>query len=237
MIKHAAQRQPSRLIPILLIVVAVALAGTGGWFILQGSRSEPPAAAPVPAETFEFPAGEVDNPIDSPIPSLGAISERTKIGRSQVPSNPLNDNRLVIPAVGVDAELSPQGLATDSSLILPTDVDQITYWTGSSPLSAPDGGILVAGHVDNAEQGEGALYQLHTLLPGDAVYLTKDGGVTRWKVIRMERYVKQRLPDWVFAGEGGPRELHLVTCGGEVVRDAEGYGTYLENVVVTAVPF
>lgn len=138
--------------------------------------------------------------------------------RPQIPVGPLPDNSLVIPAVGVQTELASLGLAADASLLLPADVDEVTYWTGPASIDAADGGILVAGHVDDADQGQGALYRMHTLHPGDAVYLTKDGVVTRWKIVRMETFVKERLPDWAFQGAGGPRELHLVTCGGEIVQ-------------------
>jgi hypothetical protein len=44
--------------------------------------------------------------------------------------------------------------------------------------------------------------------------------------------VKSALPKDVWAGEEGPRVLKLVTCGGEIMD-----GNYLNNVIVTAVPF
>ncbi|MCL2533155.1 MAG: class F sortase, partial [Nocardiaceae bacterium] len=198
-----------------------------------------------PKSTFGLSSDGVNDPVAGPLPSIGAGGKPRKPGpassdpaqRAQIPFGPLPDDHLVIPAIGVETALDPLGLAGDGSLLLPRDVSQVTYWTGSAPIGAQDGGILVAGHVDNANQGEGALYWMHTLYPGDAVYLSKDGVVTRWKITRMERFVKQALPEWVFEGAGGPRELHIVTCGGEVVKDAQGRGTYLENVVVTAVPF
>ncbi|MDH6278818.1 class F sortase [Prescottella agglutinans] len=243
--RHVAGRQSGRTGSAVMIVIALVLLVGGGLLIVRGMQSAPAASAPVPESTFELSPDGVADPVDDAVPAIGAGGKARKPGpaspnpaeRPQVPDGPLPDGHLVIPAIGVETALDPLGLAADESLLLPRDVSQVTYWTGSAPIDAPDGGILVAGHVDNANQGEGALYWMHTLYPGDAVYLTKDGVVTRWKITRMERFVKQALPEWAFQGAGGPRELHLVTCGGEVVQDSKGRGTYLENVVVTAVPF
>ncbi|WFR70870.1 class F sortase [Prescottella defluvii] len=243
--RHSAGRSSGRSGSILTIVIALVLLTCGGFLVFRGLQPTPAASAPVPKSTFDLTPDGVVDPVAGPAPSIGAGGKARKPGpasadpakRPQIPFGPLPDDHLVIPAIGVETALDPLGLASDGSLLLPRDVAQVTYWTGSAPIDAADGGILVAGHVDNANQGEGALYWMHTLYPGDAVYLTRGGVVTRWKITRMERFVKQALPEWAFQGATGPRELHLVTCGGEVVKDAQGRGTYLENVVVTAVPF
>ncbi|MDQ2740279.1 MAG: class F sortase [Actinomycetota bacterium] len=157
-------------------------------------------------------------------------------GSRQVPTSPLQNDRLVIPAIGVDTsvEISP---IVDGSLVLPHDVSRVTEWEGSAPLGASTGTVLVAGHVDNVNQGRGALYWIHTLQPGDAIYLTGDGIVTRWKVVAMQQFIKAQLPADLFIGSTGARRLVLVTCGGDVVHDAQGRGSYTDNVVVTAVQF
>lgn len=243
--KHAAKRGSGRSGTILLVVMALVLLAGGGLLVFRGLQPESASAAPVPESTFDLSPDGVRDPVAGPAPVIGDGGKARTPGpaaanpadRPQIPFGPLPDDSVVVPAIGVETALDPLGLAADGSLLLPRDVSAVTYWTGSAPIEAPDGGILVAGHVDNANQGEGALYWMHTLYPGDAVYLTKDGVVTRWKVTRMERFVKQVLPEWVFQGAGGPRELHIVTCGGDIVKDAQGRGTYLENVVVTAVPF
>lgn len=242
---NSVQRRSPGSGSFLLVVVALVFVVAGGYLLVRGLHPAPVSAAPMPEETFALPPESVPDPVDGPAPMIsGGTGERgpgpaatDPARRPQIPAGPLPDDSVVIPAIGVQTELAPLGLAADASLMLPTDVDEVTYWTGSAPVDAVDGGILVAGHVDNANQGQGALYWMHTLRPGDAVYLTEGGVVTRWKVVRMETFVKERLPDWVFQGAGGPRELHLVTCGGGIVQDSAGRGTYLENVVVSAVPF
>ncbi|MET8317581.1 class F sortase [Rhodococcus erythropolis] len=232
---------------LVLAAAALLLLMAGGFLLVRGLQPAPVSAAPMPNETFALPAESVPDPVPSSTPMVSVDAGIAQHGpgpastepgqRPQIPTGPLPDNSVMIPAVGVQAELESLGLAPDASLLLPADVDKVTHWTGSAPMDASDGGILVAGHVDNADQGHGALYWMHTLHPGDAVYLTEAGVATRWKVIRMETFVKEKLPDWAFQSAGGPRELHLVTCGGPIVTDSAGRGSYLENVVVTAVPF
>jgi hypothetical protein len=60
-----------------------------------------------------------------------------------------------------------------------------------------------------------------------------DGRARRYRVVAREEWPKGSVPlDRLFARTGAPR-LTLVTCGGGFREDA---GSYLDNVVVTAVP-
>ena len=111
-------------------------------------------------------------------------------------------------------------------------MDQASHWDGS-PDRRADGSILVAGHADDAQQGAGALYDLHAVQPGDAIYHQERRG-DLGKSSRCNRSSRNNCLTG-FSGESGPRELHLVTCGGPIVTDANGNGTYLENVIATAV--
>lgn len=197
----------------LMFVVAVA----GGVMIIGGFAESTPATAPLPTETFDLPPDSVADPSEPP-PDLGV-------------------NSVAIPAAGIEARLVENDLDESGSLVIPEDVEEATYWTGSAPINATRGALLVAGHVDNRDRGEGALFHLHEVQPGAAVFLDREGLVTRWKVVRMETVEKQALPTELFRGGTGARELYLVTCGGEVVHDSNGAATYSDNVIVTAVPF
>lgn len=222
--------QPTRFrgaTPILLLVGLVILAA-GSVLVYQGMTAPQESGAPTPDRTYALAPADVPDPdLDRP-----DTNERT-----QTPDGPMPDDSVTIPAIGARASLVSLGFTGDGTLDLPTEVDQASHWDGSAPIDAADGSILVAGHVDDAQQGAGALYDLHAVQPGDAIYLTKNGVETRWKVVALQSVVKEQLPDRVFSGESGPRELHLVTCGGPIVTDANGNGTYLENVIATAVPF
>lgn len=240
-----------------VLAVAVAL-------IVAGLNATPPPA-PLPATQFNADPGSVPDPVTEQPPTIGQSApdgagrqsaaqpsagqpnpEHGADGvgpsaaetrpRSQVPTAPLADDRLVIPAVGVNAPVGTSGIA-DGELVLPSDVADTTMWDGSAPIDGDTGTILVAGHVDNVNQGPGAMWPLHLTEPGDAVYLTRDGTVTRWKIVASQAVTKANLPQTLFTGKAGPRLLKLVTCGGQVVHDSAGRGSYVDNVVITAVPF
>lgn len=154
--------------------------------------------------------------------------------RPQVPSGPVADNHLTIPALGVDAAVSVNGTDSKGGLLLPEDVNRLTEWSGSAPITGTSGTIVVAGHVDNINQGMGALFYLAKAEPGDVLYLTMDGHVTRWKTVGLQAVVKAELPSRLWVGNRGPRTLIVVTCGGPFKEQAHHYR---DNVVLTAVPF
>lgn len=196
------------------------------------ATATPPTATPAAGSS---PAGrralrEPDDPMADRTPQVHSAAA-DPAQRPQRPSGALAPNRLVIPALGVDAVVATSDL-NDGSLELPVRVNQVTRWAGSAAADAEGGTMLVAGHVDNRRQGTGALYYLHTLRPGDAIYLTVGGVVTRWKTVALQSFPKQALPNWVWSGTRGERRLALVTCGG-----AFENGHYENNVVLTAVPF
>jgi len=135
----------------------------------------------------------------------------------------------------------PTTVAGDGSLIIPADVHKVGLWTGGAAIVATAGTTVIAGHVDDVNQGPGAMNQLHNVAPGAVVTVTDTSGkVTRWQVTDVAVVGKDSLPAFVFAGKNGPRELALVTCGGPLLHLSNGhggtYGTYRDNIVVTAVP-
>jgi len=176
------------------------------------------------------------------VPTQGAGGQP----RSQVPASPLTGFELVIPSIGVQAPVADHGLidtATGSactsqvafacSLVIPGDVRSVTRYSGSAPLNATTGSVLIAGHIDNADQGDGALHNIYLLQAGDLVYLSDGIGTKVWKVVARNVFAKDvPHPDW-FAGLLGPAQLHLVTCGGPY---DPGTHSFLDNVAITSVP-
>ena len=92
----------------------------------------------------------------------------------------------------------------------------------------------MAGHVDSARWGLGALFRLRDARSGDEVTLVDArGSSTRYTVVARRSYPKTALPTaQVFALDTGPR-LVLITCGGRFDHDTRHYD---DNIVVYAIP-
>lgn len=243
----------------LTLGIVVALLAGGVLLIVKGSRSTPPEAAPLPPAEFTVEASAVPTSPFPPVITVGAgaaVSGTTGTGQGGQGSgdaNPVSPgagcearvaaSRVVIPDLCVDGPVVPTFQKDNGALVIPTDVSQVGVWDRGAPLLADDGDApktgttLLAGHVNDASQGQGTLYNLTQVKPGMPILVsTADGTVTRWRVTALTSVVKAKLPDWVFSGPTGPRQLVLVTCGGPI-EFIPGYGnTYRDNVIVTAVP-
>jgi sortase (surface protein transpeptidase) len=141
--------------------------------------------------------------------------------------------RLAVPARGVDAAIETVGIQPDGQMTLPDDVDRVG-WYRFGPVPGAAGSAVIAGHVDDREQGLGAMAALREAEPGDEVMVTDSAGAaTRWRVLSRELIQKQELPlDRLFARDGPPR-LTLITCGGPFLPE---FGSYRDNVVVVTEP-
>jgi sortase (surface protein transpeptidase) len=206
---------------VAVLGVAVAVGVPTGW---QLTRE--PAAAGAPLEqVLAEPA--------PPPPAAAAPTVTTRdAAPTVVPQRPA-PVRLAVPALGVDAPVEPVGVRDDGQMALPDDVDRLG-WYRFGPVPGAEGSAVLAGHVDDADQGLGALAPLRDAEPGAEVVSTDAAGTaTRWRVVSREVLEKQALPvDRLFARTGEPR-LVLVTCGGPFLPDVGGYR---DNVVVVAEP-
>ena len=202
--------------------VAVALGVPAAW---QLTRE--PAAAGAPLEQV-LPTQAPPAP---PAPPAELPPVPTRDAAPTVPSEQPAPVALAVPALDVEAPVDPVGVRDDGQMAIPDDVDRVG-WYRFGPVPGGEGSAVLAGHVDDREQGLGELAPLREA-EVDAEVLVTDaaGDPTRWRVVSREQVDKQALPvDRLFAREGPPR-LVLVTCGGEFLPELGGYES---NVVVVA---
>ena len=199
------------------------------------SLTRPPASAGAPVEQV------LGTP---PAPSSGAGRRRrrprgaarpvaTTAGAPAGPGDRPAPVRLTVPALGVDAAVDAVGVEPDGQMTVPAEVDRVG-WYRFGPPPGDAGSAVIAGHVDDREQGLGAMAPLRDAAVGDEVLVTDAAGAsTRWRVVSRELISKQVLPlDRLFARDGPPR-LTLITCGGPFLPE---FRSYRDNVVVVAEP-
>lgn len=138
----------------------------------------------------------------------------------------------------VDGATAPtQTVDTDDDGVLlpPIDVQQLGWWVGSAQPGSGAGTIVITGHVDDVEQGDGFAARFADLEADDAVAVTTaDGSVHRYRVTEAAAVNKEGgLPVGELNRLDGPETLALVTCGGPFVGPPLGYR---DNIVVFAVP-
>jgi Sortase domain len=212
--------------------LALAVAAPTTWALTRpdasaGARVESVLPAPTAPS-----AGREDRTLAPEGP--GALPEltarpATPAGQEQRPA-PV---RMVVPALGVDTAVDPVGVEPDGQMTIPAEVDRVG-WYRFGPAPGDGGSAVIAGHVDDREQGLGAMAPLRDADVGDEVTLTDAAGTTTtWRVVSREVIQKQVLPlDRLFARDGPPR-LTLITCGGPFL---EEFSSYRDNVVVVAEP-
>ena len=194
--------------------------------------TRPPAAAGAPVAEVLGSAPPASRSTAAPAPDR--LPELTARPAAPAPAaQVVPPVRLAAPALGVDAPVDQVGVSRDGQMAIPEDVDRIG-WYRFGPAPGAAGSAVIAGHVDDAEQGLGVLARLRTAAPGDEILVTAaDGSTTRWRVVSREVITKAALPlAELFRRDGAPR-LTLITCGGPFLPE---YSSYRDNVVVVAEP-
>jgi LPXTG-site transpeptidase (sortase) family protein len=206
------------------LVLAVVPAG-----VWATGAAAPEGTAHTPAVATTAVAAPVPAPPVA-VPAPGAAGAEAALV-STAPAPPV---RVRLPALGVDAPVSPVGVDDRGRMEVPFDVDTVGWYRfGPGPGSA-EGSAVLSGHVDDRDQGYGAFHRLGDLAPGDPVAVELgDGRVLGYRVEVVTRVPKSDLPAGEVFDRGGAPRLTLVTCGGLFDYEANGYR---ENVVVVARP-
>ncbi|GAA2888632.1 class F sortase [Pseudonocardia halophobica] len=199
-----------------LVAGLALLAGTGvAWALRATPAPVPPPAGPVVPGSVAAPAWDPGAAGPVTAEPVGLTVDRA--GRTLLTAP-------VLP-VGVDAS---------GAMGVPAEVATVGWYRFGPAPGAGAGSAVLAGHVDDREQGPGAFHDLAGLAPGDVVTIRRSAAPPVRYEVRAVRVVdKQALPAGELFARDGPPRLTLVTCGGPFDR---GSRSYRDNVVVTAVP-
>lgn len=205
----------------------------GATMVTRGIDQAHPAAhaQPLPTKTFDLPPRQVAKLKSRPKLSTPQPGSIVRSCSPEVANAP----QVQIPALCIYAPLVDTGTDSAGDLNVPVDVHDLGLDRSSAPSTGKLGSTLIAGHVDDSNQGDGAFYFLHTVQAGDDIYVTDLGGAhTHWKVFSVQTVGKAALPTDVWSTTG-PKQLVLVTCGGPLLHLSSG-NTYADNVIVRATP-
>jgi Sortase domain len=249
--KHATTRQvPGRWLfafPVLLLVAA-------GWFALHPWQSS--ASSPVGKEFSEdlyspdryrlLPNGMIedtatgltrkldsahvgDSPSAADIRAFISLTDDQRADlRNGVGARP---TRLLVGAIGVDAEVIPIGLDVNRALAVPRDA-QITGWWSGGSVPGESGPTVIVGHFDS-KVASGVFAKLQTLRKGASITIEdSEGSKYVYEVVQMEHLHKTAFPTEKVYGPTDGSTLRLVTCGGKFNRAT---GHYLDNTIAYAV--
>jgi len=210
-------------VPVAVLVAGLALAVgvPTAWAVTRPATAAGPSVASVLTTAPPAPVPAVTAP---------AVTARPAAPSAVVPVVP----PVRLELAGVDAPLDPVGVEPDGAMTLPEDVDRVGWYRFGPAPGDDEGTAVLAGHVDDAEQGLGALAPLREVEVGAEVRVTDAAGaVTGWRVVSRELIEKRAVPlDALFQRTGPPR-LVLLTCGGEFQPELR---SYTDNVVVVAEP-
>lgn len=200
-----------RTLALLVAVLALGLAACG--------RGEEAAPAPAPVAPAQSPSAEPALPAPAAVP--------TPAGAPDEAPDPV---RIRIPAIDVDAEIVPVGLAGDGSMETPDFGLAGVYTEGPNPGAR--GPAVVVAHVDSRD-GPDVFYRLSDLLPGDEITVDRaDGTSATWAVTAPPAQTdKDELPTGQIWNATEDAVLRLITCGGIFDRSI---GHYEDNITVYA---
>ena len=125
-------------------------------------------------------------------------------------------NKLSVPGLRIQADISPQMVSQDSSgaILPPADPTLVATVRGGSSQNAAQGTWVLTGHVQTVDVAQGALWNLADAAPGELVATTgSDGEITWWQVTDLVTVRKDSFP-FHRVDVSGPRYLWIVTCGG-----------------------
>ncbi len=215
-----------------LLLGAAALAGGALTGCAQGPAPggpASPAASPssLPPASFSAGASAPDAGEEVPVPGGDPASTPQPGQEELAAARPV---RVLVPAIGVDADVVDLGVTPDGALEVPSDGASVGWFTRSA-LPGERGPQVLAGHVDD-ERGPAVFYRLRELEAGAEITVVRaDGAQVGYRVDGVERYPKDAFPTATVYGPSPGPVLRLITCGGTFDRST---GHYRDNTVAYA---
>jgi LPXTG-site transpeptidase (sortase) family protein len=126
--------------------------------------------------------------------------------------------RLTIPKLNIDAGFQDNGLKSDGTMEVPSNIYDVGWFTGSVHPGEP-GVAIITGHVAQIRGGvvtkPGVFSDLNALTVGDKLYIQDDKGASIAFVVReIHNYDPTADATDVFTAQDNGAHLNLITCEG-----------------------
>lgn len=172
------------------------------------------------------------------VPSAGAGQGANRraaggSGGSAAARQPMRPEGLRIPRLDVRAPVLPVSTNAGGSLGVPGDPHVVGWWKDGAEPGARRGTAVIAGHINTAGSGPGALSELGQLRPGDRIVITGSGREIGFRVVALRQYPKARLPAKQAFSQRVRGRIALVSCAGPLNLRT---GHYRDNIIAYAVP-
>lgn len=201
---------------------AIAVAAAASAMIMWPAPQQGEFEAQVQPESSQ----DVVAPVTAPLFIEGISSAGTSGATNSSP------DRLVIPAIDMDMQVTALGLEPDGSMALNERADTAAWYKFGAVPGDRTGGALIAAHAASYVDGVGPFSRLVKLQKGDEVTVTMaDGSDVPFTVVKLEQVSKQ-VVDYEAITADSPGMLILVTCGGNWDPQIRHYD---DNVIVWAV--
>ena len=196
--------------------------------------TSPPVPGAATAPSTETPAAPTATPTPHPISLADTQLPSAPVGLDALSGGVAKGPQPVSIAIdNIDvsnAAVIPVGVNEDLSFEVPP-ADQIG-WYQFGPAPGEEGSSVLAAHI--AYNGvDGVFRNLEDVEIGSIVTVTMDdGSALQYRIEEVTEYIKQDLPESLFARDG-KEQLALITCGGNFNYQLESYES---NTVALAVP-
>lgn len=201
--------------------------GAGG-----ANPSAPPTASPAASASPAEPTTPSPSPTASaPAPDIARRDASVLAPPEQLGTPP---TQLTLPALDLAMPVLPVGVAEDGQTEVLADANEAGWYRFGPGIGADAGATVILAHAGSLITPRGPFSRLKNLEGGEEIQVRDAvGNLATYRVESIEILEKAAL-DFTpyFVRDGDPR-LILITCGGQWDEEA---GSYLSNVVVTAVP-
>ncbi len=158
--------------------------------------------------------------VDVPAAGEDAFSNDSVPSPAASPTSVAQVDRLVIPAISLDAPVTPKAVDGDGQMPSPDGPQQVVFydfsaWPGLGGSPGEGGNTVLAGHVDYHDYGPAVFAKLNDLREGDRITVRLRDGTEYEYTTQSNRVVNPSSTSFDEIVAATPEEsLTLITCAG-----------------------